>query len=227
MAALAKLAGQPNQAVVKALRSLLKAQEIFSLIFVLRGELVRGGWTSRYSFTSLAVDVEAPPPDESIAILASLLSRCVDAIGLSGWLLNDSMKRGDDTDAGDVLSALVLEVSAALEGLEEVVSLKHFLEPFLKYTEDKVEEAKTAKSAKGGFRKRETQGHAISVAGAQDSLLPMDLRPKPAVSDTKVEIGGLLKERTWREKALMTMAKKLEQVENQGPRVYMRSYIAL
>ena len=226
MAALAKLAGQPAQSVVKGLRSLLKVEDIASLIHVLRAELARGGWTSRYALSSLALDVEAPPPDESIAILASLLSRCVDAIGLSGWLMNDSVTRGHHPEA-DLLSKLVLEVSAALEGLEEVVSLKHFLEPFLKYAEDKVEEARRSKTAMGTIRNREAKGCVISVAAPQVSLLPMDLRPRPPISDTKVEIGGLLKERTKREKALVATATKLEHVKNQGPRGYSRSYIAL
>ena len=91
-------------------------------------ELVKEGWITRYLDIGDAddgADVELSS-DSSILLIADLLCRCVDAIGLGGWLINDTWVAagavGDGhIDSTDFLAALRLEISAALEGVQEAV----------------------------------------------------------------------------------------------------------
>lgn len=121
--AFTKLWQLPAPNTVKALRTTLRTEEILCFIYLLRMELVRGGWTTLYldaaSFDSEGYD---PPPDGVISLIADLLGRCLDAIGTGGWLFNDAMSWSDKTEAGDFLTALKLEVSAALEGIEQAAT---------------------------------------------------------------------------------------------------------
>lgn len=118
--AFTKLWQLPAANTVKALRTTMRTEEILCFIYLLRMELVRGGWTTLY-LDSASFDSEGyeAPPDGVISLLADLLGRCLDAIGTGGWLFNDAMAWSDKTEAGDFLTALKLEVSAALEGIEQ------------------------------------------------------------------------------------------------------------
>ncbi|KAH7041534.1 uncharacterized protein B0I36DRAFT_312978 [Microdochium trichocladiopsis] len=133
--AFAKLANCPAVATIKTLRATFKPEEILSLIYLLRVELVKGAWTSRYlDVTDFEQneDLDAPP-DNIIKLIADLLGRCVDSLGPGGWLLNDAILAGDES--GDFISSLKLEVSAALEGLEEAVYLRGIVGETVKYAE--------------------------------------------------------------------------------------------
>ena len=186
-AALAKLSTHSSQTVVKALRTCLKADEIFSLIFLLRAELVRGSWTSRYVDVGYAVAGQTQPeapPDDSICLIANLLSRCVDAVGPTGWLLNDSLSSDVESETGDFLRALKLEVSAALEGLEEAVQLNGLLSEVVRY----------------GTAVREHGPAALSkLQRAEGCMLPIGLKAKQAVAKEKVVSGGEVVKRSQRE----------------------------
>lgn len=148
-AAFAKLGGGacPATSTIAALRSCFKPEEMLSLVYVLRVELVKGAWTSRYlDWTDFERDPKLDaPPDGVIKLLADLLGRCIDAIGPSGWLLNDAILAGAGAggdgsggagaggEAGDFIAALKLEVSAALEGLEEAVYLRGIVGEAVRY----------------------------------------------------------------------------------------------
>lgn len=188
--ALAKLGAHPSQAVVRALRDHLRADETFSLIFVLRGELVRGSWTSRY------VDVAIPgrgepeaPPDDSICLIASLLSRCIDAVGPGGWLLNDAMAA---EGGADFLSALKLEASAALEGVQEAVELSGVLSEVVRYS------AAVRRLGKKGRRVMVGEEGRDGVP-AEGNWLPVGLKAGKTVSKEKVVSGGEVVKRSQRE----------------------------
>ncbi|CAI4218987.1 unnamed protein product [Parascedosporium putredinis] len=186
-AALAKLSTHSAPTVVKALRACLKADEIFSLIFVLRAELVRGSWTSRYVDVGVAAGqqqqqqqqaLSEAPPDDSICLIANLLSRCVDAVGPTGWLLSDSLSSSTRVDA-------------ALEGLEEAVQLNGLLGEVVRY----------------GAALREN-GLAAGVVGAnpklhraEASMLPVGMKARQPVSREKVVAGGEVVKRSQREMA--------------------------
>ncbi|KAI8626071.1 hypothetical protein F5Y19DRAFT_447835 [Xylariaceae sp. FL1651] len=190
--AFAKLGACPSLSAVKALRSTFQPKEILSLVYVLRVELVKGGWTDRY----LDIDHrenDTPfdaPPDGIIKLIADLLGRCLDSLGPGGWLLND-MQVGDD--AADLVSSLTHEVSAALEGLEEMVFLRNLLADPLKYYAASrktlvAEDVDTTKPI------------AVRVREPGAGALPLGLKSaSQRVSSHKVVSGGEVVQRSLRE----------------------------
>ncbi|KAI1134829.1 hypothetical protein F5Y05DRAFT_191928 [Hypoxylon sp. FL0543] len=188
----AKLGNCPSISMIKALRATFKPEEILSLIYLLRIELVRGAWTSRYLDTT---DFEKDssldaPPDGIIKLLADLLGRCVDSIGPGGWLLNDALLPGDE--AGDFVSSLKLEVSAALEGLEDAVYLRGIVGEAVRYCE-----AFKNAGAEGVVDKMKPIPLQVKEPGAQ--ALPLGLKAKDRIPTQKVVSGGEVVDRSQRE----------------------------
>ncbi|KAI1149231.1 hypothetical protein F4825DRAFT_62587 [Nemania diffusa] len=192
--AFAKLVACPSRAVVKALRTTLKPQEILSLMYVLRIELVKGGWTDRY----LEVDYHDEgtpfdaPPDGILKLIADLLGLCLDSLGPGGWLLNGALQAGED--GVDFVGSLTHEVSAALEGLEEVVYLSNFLAGPVKYYEEASRKATSAVDADTA------KPIAVHVNDGAAGALPLGLKPQQRVSSHKVVSGGEVVQRSLREK---------------------------
>ncbi|KAB5559541.1 hypothetical protein GE09DRAFT_962137 [Coniochaeta sp. 2T2.1] len=177
---------------VQAIRRLFRPEETLSLIHVLRVELVKGGWTARYLDTSLPGEGEAeqeePPPDGSIRLIADLLCRCIDSVGSGGWMINDALlaRTGDHLDSADFLAGLKLEVSAALEGIQEAVYLRGLLTETVKYA-----------GTPATLLRRKPQTFA---ADSQETrMLPLGLGSKQRVSATKVIGGGEIVTRSKRE----------------------------
>jgi hypothetical protein len=139
--ALARLATCPAMYTIHGLRSMYTAEETLALIQILRMELIKDGWTTRYQDTmsqsSLNTDEasEEPPPDASIRLIADLLCRCIDAVGAAGWLVHEGVLNGlgDPMGSAEFLGALKLEVSAALEGIQEAVYLRGLLAETVRY----------------------------------------------------------------------------------------------
>jgi hypothetical protein len=191
--AFAKLNNCPATSTTKALRTSLKPEEILSLVYLLRIELVKGAWTSRYlDNTDFEEDAEIDaPPDGIIKLLADLLSRCVDSIGPGGWLLNDAILAGDDS--ADFIASLKLEVSAALEGLEEAAYLKGVVGETLRYCE-------AAQKSEGKARFDLAKPISLQVKEPGAEALPLGLKAKGKIEKTKVVSGGEIVERSAREK---------------------------
>ena len=195
-AAFAKLGNCPNGSMIKALQSTFKPEEILSLVYILRVELVKGAWTSRYLD---ATDFEQDPgldapPDGIIKLLADLLGRCIDAIGPSGWLVNDAILAGDES--GDFIAALKLEVSAALEGIEEAVYLRGVVGEAVKYGQIAEKQAR-ADAAAAADTMKPIPLH-VREAGAE--ALPLGLKTgRERISAQKVVSGGEIVNRSIRE----------------------------
>ncbi|KAI8960422.1 hypothetical protein F5Y11DRAFT_367458 [Daldinia sp. FL1419] len=190
--AFAKLGNCPSISMIKSLRVTFKPEEILSLIYLLRVELVRGAWTSRYLDTT---DFEKDstldaPPDGVIKLLADLLGRCVDSIGPGGWLLNDAVLANNET--GDFIASLKLEVSAALEGLEEVVYLRGIVGEVVKYCE-----ASKKPEVENGADK--VKPILLHVKDSTTQALPLGLKTKDRISSQKIVSGGEIVERSQRE----------------------------
>ncbi|KAI0103830.1 hypothetical protein GGR51DRAFT_523582 [Nemania sp. FL0031] len=193
--ALTKLAAYPPKSAVKALRSIFKPHEILSLMYVLRIELVKGGWIDRY----MEVDYRDEnglfdaPPDGILKLIANLLSICLDSFGQGGWLLNDTLQAGND--AVDFLGSLTHEIDAALEGLEEVVYLRGLLAGPVKYYEQL---SKKSASAEANTAKP----IAVQVNDAAVTApLPLGLNStSQRISNQKVVSGGEVVQRSSREK---------------------------
>ncbi|TRX91288.1 hypothetical protein FHL15_007893 [Xylaria flabelliformis] len=188
--AFGKLGACPPPSAVKALRITFKPEEVLSLMYVLRIELVKGGWTDRYLET---VDREFDaPPDGIIKLIADLLGLCLDSLGPGGWLLNDAMQAGDD--ATDFLGSLTHEVSAALEGLEQTVYLRNVLSGPVKYLEE------VSKKAVAGVQNADTSKPVtVHVNNPMAGALPLGLRTASRVSNNKVVSGGEIVQRSSRE----------------------------
>ncbi|KAI0105624.1 hypothetical protein F4776DRAFT_647030 [Hypoxylon sp. NC0597] len=188
----AKLGNCPGISMIKALRDTFKPEEILSLIYLLRVELVRGAWTSRYlDATDFEKDPSLDaPPDGIVKLLADLLGRCVDSIGPGGWLLNDAVLSGDEK--GDFVSSLKLEVSAALEGLEEAVYLRGIVGEAVKYCE-------AFKKTKDEEVVDKLKPIPLQVKEPGAQALPLGLKAKDRIPTQKIVSGGEIVERSQRE----------------------------
>lgn len=215
--ALGKLSSCPRIPTIRVLRRSYKPEEILSLIYVLRMELVKDGWTTRYlDTTQLDKDDELEaPPDGSISLIADLLCRCVDAVGPGGWLINDAIVAagaGDHMDSADFLASLKLEISAALEGVQEAVFLRGIISEALRYGSSvqkaEAEMGQKARRGEGGatalvIRSATPSGHdtGSSSSGnkAGDAMLPLGMKAKERISAEKIISGGEVARRKKRE----------------------------
>lgn len=190
--AFTKLWRLPAVSTVKALRTTVSTEDIMSLIYLLRVELLRGAWTSLYiDPTSFDSEGNEPPPDGVIALIADLLGRCLDAVGAGGWLFNDAISWADKTEASDFLTALRLEVTAALEGIEEAVFLNGILGETVRF----------GNAAQKGGAARASQNKSIlfQVENRESKLLPLGLKTKSLPTREKVVSGGEVMQRSVRE----------------------------
>ncbi|KAM5353988.1 hypothetical protein ACJ41O_000638 [Fusarium nematophilum] len=191
--AFTKLWRLPAVTTVKAIRATLKTEEILSLIYTLRVELVRGAWTSLYiDPTSFDSEGNDPPPDGVITLISDLLGRCLDAVGAGGWLLNDAIST-DKSETGDLLTALKLEVTAALEGLEEAVYLNGVVSEAVRFG---------LAAQKGGASRQAWNTNKpipMQLEGRESRLLPLGLKTKQLPSKDKVVSGGEVVQRSLRE----------------------------
>lgn len=192
--AFSKLWRLPSRTTVQALRTALRTEEILSLIHLLRIELVQGAWTSLYiDPTSFDSEGNEPPPDGVIALISDLLGRCIDAVGAGGWLLNDAMLGTDSPETGDFLTALKLEVTAALEGIEEAVYLNGIVGESVRYS--------LAAQKSGAARQTWNTNRPIPMhlESRESRMLPLGLKTKAVPTKDKVVSGGEVVQRSMRE----------------------------
>ncbi|KFA77489.1 hypothetical protein S40288_04243 [Stachybotrys chartarum IBT 40288] len=192
--AFTKLWRLPALRTVKALRKTMQTEEILSFVYLLRVELIRGAWTSLYlDPTSFDSENNEAPPDGVIALIADLLGRCLDAVGAGGWLFNDAMSWADKAEAGDFITALKLEVMAALEGIEEALVLHGLVGEMVRYG--------FAVQKSGVSRQPWNANKPITlhVEGSDSRLLPVGLKTKVVPSREKVVSGGEVVQRSLRE----------------------------
>ncbi|KAI5920464.1 hypothetical protein F4810DRAFT_414075 [Camillea tinctor] len=202
--AFAKLGSCPGVSMIKALRSTFKPEEILSLVHLLRVELVKGGWTARYlDHTEFERDPTLDaPPDGIIKLLADLLGRCVDSIGPGGWLLNDALLAGNDDDSSDFIASLKLEVSAALEGIEEAAYLRGVVGEAVRFCESssvkKTPTPTTTTTTPGTVDL--TKPIPLRIREPTSGALPLGLKPaSERIAPHKVVSGGEVVARTQRE----------------------------
>jgi len=198
--ALSKLYRCPSNAIVHGLQTTFTSQEIVCLVYLLRFELARGSWTTRYMDAGQAeiVDTEAEVPDNAIVLISSLLNNCVDAVGAGGWLSGEArLVDGDPFEAEELITSLKLEVSAALEGIEEAVYLKGLTSEMIRYG-DGVQAAMPKAASETQTEKRSKP--IILPALDQDlKALPLGLKAEKQISLLKVAAGGAVHKRTRRD----------------------------
>ena len=200
--ALSKLYTCSSSAIVHSLQKEFTSHEIVSLIYLLRIELVRGSWTSKYMDVNPAeprgTDFEVS--DNAIVLMSSLLNNCIDAIGAGGWLSgNANLINGDFFDSEDLITGLKLEVTAALDGIEEFVYLKGLTSEMIKFgnavQKSTIERLPTHPNSKGKYH----TPVAIPSFTQETSLLPMGLKAEQQISRLRVGAGGELHERSKRD----------------------------
>lgn len=197
--ALTKLWRLPAQSVVRAVRATMKRDEILALIQLLRVELIRGSWTTLYmdasgSEVEEVEEGEEAPPDGAIALIADLLGRCLDAIGASGRLLNESTTWVDQTRVSEFVGALKLEVSAALEGVREAAYVKGLVSQMVRFGLEASKRPAVQSKMKG------QQPVTLAVATRQSRMLPIGLKAKGLPTREKLaSSGGEVVQRSMRE----------------------------
>ncbi|KAK4153522.1 hypothetical protein C8A00DRAFT_15277 [Chaetomidium leptoderma] len=187
--AFSKLAACPSIATVQSLRRLFKPEETIGLMNVLRAELIKDGWTTRYlDRTGADQDEIEAPPDGSIQLIADLMSRCIDSVGLGGWMASDTMLASSRSqeDSADFFSQFQAEVSVALEGIMEAVRLQGALAEAVSY-------AKRARKVLADS----TKGRAVSLHMTEE--LPLGLKTDSRISTEKVKSSGEIIQRSNRE----------------------------
>jgi hypothetical protein len=204
--ALSKLYTCPTNAIVYALQTTLTSQEIVSLIYLLRFEMARGAWTSRYLDEQQleVIDNDAETPDNSIILISSLLSNCIDAIGAGGWLSGDArLVNGDPFEAEDLISSLKLEISAALEGIEEATYLKGLITEMVRYGESVQGASRPQKSGPEtpAGKKQKTAHKPVLLPSTNEdlALLPVGLKAEQLISLLRVGAGGEVTQRSARD----------------------------
>ncbi|KAK4167701.1 hypothetical protein QBC43DRAFT_331445 [Cladorrhinum sp. PSN259] len=180
--AFGKLAACPASTTVQSLRRLFKPEEVIGLLNVLRAELIKDGWTS-----DINEDIEAPP-DGSLQLIAELMIRCIDAVGLGGWMAFDSVLSSSDSqeDAADYFDRFNSEIDSALQCINQAVHLQGMLAETTSY-------AKRARKALVDASK----GKATTVQVTEQ--LPFGLKTDSKISMERVRSGGEVVARSARE----------------------------
>ncbi|KAI9810534.1 MAG: hypothetical protein M1827_006207 [Pycnora praestabilis] len=199
--ALLKLHAFPLPTITKALKTELSGDEVIAFIHLLRIELASGGWTSRYLDSSLNV---TDRDDEigggrGIVPIINILNCAIDAIGTGGWVLGVSRESGETED---LVSALKVEVSAALEIIEEAAYLRGMMGELLIYGKAVAEAG--ARVSQGALGKSDRvmktdKPITIPLDADEGKLLPLGLRVEHDVSKSKVGAGGEISRRSARD----------------------------
>ncbi|KAL2123781.1 hypothetical protein VTJ04DRAFT_146 [Mycothermus thermophilus] len=199
--AFGKLAACPALVTVKSLRRLFKPQEIICLMNVLRAELIKDGWTTRYlDRTGADQDETEAPPDGSIELIANLMSRCIDAVGLSGWMASDALLSNSRTstsqeDSVDFFSQFQAEISVALEGIMEAVRLQAALAEAVNYAKRARKVLPPDSTAKGGS----SGSGKPTVLVHLPKELPFGLKTDTRISAERIRSGGEIVARSARQ----------------------------
>lgn len=200
--AFSKLAACPTLPVVQSLRRLLKPEEVLSLMSVLRMELIKDGWTTRYlgGWNDPEEELEAPP-DGSIALLATLLCRCIDSIGLGGWMTFDTLAGNWGVeDSVDFFSQFQAEISTALEGVYEAIRLQGTLAEAVSY----IKKANKALNAENNGKSSSKAIVPVPTTGPLPLGLKADFKP----SAERVRSGGEIVQRSKRHIGLFASKKR-------------------
>jgi hypothetical protein len=181
----------PSTTTARALRRELNSDEVLSLVQLLRNELSRGGWTSIY-LDEDAEDFDEEPQkstsERGVHLISDLIGCALDSSGPGGWLLGAAASNDNDNPMEDLVATLRLEVSAALECIEEATYLNGLLGEMLRYEKSV---ASARKDSKSKTRKSK---------GPEGGLLPLGLKAERGISLTRVGAGGEIQKRSVRDR---------------------------
>lgn len=184
--------------VVRALKKELSTPQLRLLVDSLRMEIARSGWLSPYEDHLEPLDLTLPD-DSQMCSIAHLLNCVIDSLGTGGWILGTSMS-DDLTETADTIAYMKAEISAALEGIEEVTYLKGMLGEMLLCGKDSLNgSVKQSRSNEAQLPVLSTKPETIALDEEGPQLLPLGLKAAPVISTTKVGAGGELIKRSRRD----------------------------
>ena len=143
------------------------------------------------------VDEDADIQDNAIILIANLLNNCIDAVGTVGWLSGEARLAHDDLfEAEELIASLKLEVSAALEGIEEAVYLKCVISELVRYADS----FHRALPSQPKDSKKGSDAPIVLPSDDQDiRALPISLKAEKQISLFKIGAGGAVHKRTARD----------------------------
>lgn len=201
--ALTRLHKFSSSTISSTLRSTLSRHDLESLIRLLHSELRRGGWSTNYDFADEEhTPVEAvfdTPEDDAVAIIASLLSCSLDAIGTGAWVTSMDASTNPQQPSDEFISALLEDASETLSSFWEARYIRGLLCDFLRFA------SKTPKSNKISSKTAEKQNKPFAVTNEDGDLpmLPLGAKPDMGVERTKAGKGGKKEERSKREMGML------------------------
>ncbi len=195
--ALTQLHAFPAHQISQILKAELTQHETIFLIQILRIELADGGWTSRYVDVGPASSDFGSPSDRAIALVADLLSCALDAVGAGGWVSGSAGNADDGPD--ELLLALRGEISAALEGIHEATFMRGLFNEIFRYGWRQKLTAKGPHARRFGHGQEKSKSQTGPLTAGEDTVLPLGLKIKNHIEETKVEISGEIKKRSKRD----------------------------
>jgi hypothetical protein len=204
--ALIRLHSFSPRLITSTLRSMLPQRDLEALINLLHLEMRNGGWSSTYDSADLEPSIiESPsesPDDHAVAIIASLLSCTLDAIGAGAWLSSISSPSASDSSE-EIIDSLQSDTSEALNGFWEARYMRGLLGEFLRFASN------VPKSHKPSNKSLELRGKPFTVSMDVDELpmLPLGAKPDMGIEKTKAGRGGKKEERSAREIGMLISKK--------------------
>jgi hypothetical protein len=203
--ALTRLNALPRGEVTRALRALLTQHELVFLIHILRVELDQNGWTTRYGEREEDVDnADTEPSNRAITVITTMLSRAVDAVGMSGWLTTSASNPFDAID--ETLTLLRGEISNTLEGVHEATFISGVLADLLRYGNrltNLPSGSQRLPHVESEEKRMWKEGKIVVVEDAPSPLLPMGLDTKDALATGRMagrthikDLSGLVRKKT-------------------------------
>jgi hypothetical protein len=204
--ALIRLHSFSPRLITSTLRSMLPQRDLEALINLLHLEMRNGGWSSTYDSADLELStIESPnesPDDHAVAIIASLLSCTLDAIGAGAWLSSISSSAASESSE-EIIDSLQSDTSEALNGFWEARYMRGLLGEFLRFASN------VPKSHKPSNKSLELRGKPFTVSMDVDELpmLPLGAKPDMGIEKTKAGRGGKKEERSAREIGMLISKK--------------------
>jgi hypothetical protein len=204
--ALIRLHSFSPRIITSTLRSMLSRRDLESLISLLHLEMKNGGWSSTYdsndSELSATDSSNESPDDHAVAIIASLLSCTLDAIGAGAWLSAVGGSVGSESTE-EIIDSLQSDTSEALNGFWEARYMRGLLGEFLRFASN------LPKSHKPSSRSLERQGKPFRVTTDDGELpmLPLGAKPDMGIEKMKAGKGGKREERSKREIGMLISKK--------------------
>lgn len=176
--ALLRLIDKDHESIIKALRQHLTNQQLFTLIEYLRYEMSTQGW-----FIEVLHDNAYVASDhdnrQTISRIAKILGCILDALGMAPWL-----NSATSVETENLITWMKLEISAALEAVEEATYMSGILHEVSLFT--KLLATQDHHTQQGS---RRSEPITIDNGSPDQHALPAGLKP-PGYIDTSIVRGG-------------------------------------